>query len=319
MQIGYHCSHEQFSPARLLSLVELAEQCNFDFALSSDHFHPWSTKQGHSGFAWSWLGAAMAKTSLPFGIVNCPLFRYHPALIAQAAATLDSMFPKRFWIAVGSGQLLNEGIIADRWPPKSERNSRLKEGFLIIKELWNGKIVTRNALIKIEEARLYTQPKCNIPLLAAAITPQTASFIAPWADGLITISQPEKELEAVINAWRSNGGSNKPMYLKIQLSYDKNEELALSGAFEQWKFNVFGSDLNEQLRTPEQFEQAAVLVNKKDIKKYIHISSELGVYEKWLNKYKDLGFEKVILHNVNTNQELFIKDFGKNILPLFQR
>ena len=111
--IGYHCSHEQFSPSELLSLVSLAQRAGFRAAMCSDHFNPWSERQGQSGFAWSWLGAAMHACPLPFGVVNAPGQRYHPAIVAQAAATLAEMFPDRFWIALGSGQLLNEHITAD--------------------------------------------------------------------------------------------------------------------------------------------------------------------------------------------------------------
>src|ERR671912_30728 len=126
-QIGYHASHEQFTPGELIEYVVAAERAGFASVMSSDHFAPWSDAQGQSGFAWSWLGAALATTSLPFGVVNAPGQRYHPAIVAQASATLAVMFPDRFWIAVGSGQLLNEHITGDRWPAKPERNERLRE------------------------------------------------------------------------------------------------------------------------------------------------------------------------------------------------
>src|SRR5688500_3625103 len=124
-RISYHASHEQFSPGELLRLVQRAERAGFAGAMSSDHFLPWSAQQGHSGFAWSWLGAAMQATALPFGVGNAPGQRYHPAIIAQASATLAEMFPDRFWVALGTGQYVNEAITGERWPPKSERNARL--------------------------------------------------------------------------------------------------------------------------------------------------------------------------------------------------
>src|SRR3954453_1902420 len=123
-RFGYHVSHEQFAPSDLLRWTKRAEEAGFDCAMSSDHFHPWSERQGQSGFAWSWLGAAMHANPLPFGVVNAPGQRYHPAIVAQAAATLVEMFPGRFWIALGSGQLLNEHITADAWIPKKERQAR---------------------------------------------------------------------------------------------------------------------------------------------------------------------------------------------------
>src|SRR6187431_1747478 len=118
--VGFHASHEQIHPAQLLRDVQAAEAAGFDGAMCSDHFGPWSERQGHSGFAWSWLGAAMATTALPFGVVNAPGQRYHPAIVAQAAATLGSMFPGRLWVALGTGEASNEHITGDRWPTKPE-------------------------------------------------------------------------------------------------------------------------------------------------------------------------------------------------------
>lgn len=133
--IGYHASHEQIGPDHLLDYVQLAEAAGFDAAMCSDHFYPWSDAQGESAFAWSWLGAALQATTIPFGVVCAPGQRYHPAVIAQAAATLAVMFPERFWMAIGSGQALNEHITGERWPSKRERNERLRECATIIRDL----------------------------------------------------------------------------------------------------------------------------------------------------------------------------------------
>src|SRR5688572_28458320 len=136
--IGYHASHEQFPPSALLRYVREAEQAGFTAAMCTDHFAPWSESQGESGFAWSWLGAAMQATSLPFGTVNAPGERYHPAIIAQAIATLNVMFPERFWVALGSGEAMNEHITGNQWPLKATRNARLKECVDIIRALLGG-------------------------------------------------------------------------------------------------------------------------------------------------------------------------------------
>ena len=151
-RIGFHASHEQFGPDRLLRLVQSAEAAGFDAAMCSDHWAPWSEVQGESGFAWSWLGAAMATTALPFGVVNAPGQRYHPAIIAQAAATLNVMFPDRFWIAVGSGQLLNEHITGEAWPIKDDRNARLRESADVMRRLWAGEAVTHTGHVTVSEA-----------------------------------------------------------------------------------------------------------------------------------------------------------------------
>jgi coenzyme F420-dependent glucose-6-phosphate dehydrogenase len=316
--IGYHVSHEQFSPGELLKFVIKAEEGGFNFALSSDHFAPWNSTQGNSGFAWSWLGAAMSQTSFDFGIVNCPCYRYHPAIIAQAAATLDEMFPARFWLAVGSGQALNESITGEYWPSKNERNEKLKASVEIIRSLWKGETVTKTSPVKVEGARLYSLPKTSIPITGAAISPETAKWMASWADRLITISQPEEKLKKVVAAWRENGGENKPMIIKVQLSYDKSYEKALQGAYEQWKTNIFSSDIQAELRTPDQYEQLGRHVKAGDLIEAVNISHETRQHVEWINEYIDLGFNFIVLHNVNDKQEQFIEVFSENVLANFK-
>lgn len=319
INIGYHVSHEQFSPNDLLAYVKLAENSGFDFASSSDHFHPWTNKQGHSGFAWAWLGAAMSQTSIDFSVVNCPGYRYHPAIIAQAAATLDVMFPHRFSLCVGSGEALNEAIIGQGWPTKNERNLHLQESVQIIRDLWLGKTVTHHGRIRVEEATLYTRPLTNISIVGAAITPETAAFMAPWTDELITLSQPYSVLKQIVDSWQRNGGKDKPMTIKVQLSYHQDEKIALYDAYEEWGSNIFASSVVAELRTPEQFEKVKVLIQPEQMYQFVNISADLEQHIQWLHSYSSLGFNKILLHNVNTHQKQFIKIFGKSVLPSLKK
>ncbi|WP_295120761.1 TIGR03885 family FMN-dependent LLM class oxidoreductase [uncultured Chitinophaga sp.] len=318
-RISYHTSHEQHKPSDLLRYVQLAEKAGFNGAQSSDHFHPWNGEQGQSGFAWSWLGAAMQATSFVYGIVNAPGQRYHPAIIAQAAATLAEMFPERLWVALGSGQALNEAITGQKWPCKADRNQRLKECVTIIRALWNGETVTHKGLVEVEEARLYTLPATPPMLVGAAITEETAAWTGSWADALITVAQPLPKLKRVIDAFRNNGGGNKPMKLKVQLSYHPNVQFARQDAFEQWRSNIFGNAMLTELRNPAQFEQAAAFVKPEDLDGHVHISAAAQQHIDWLMQYAELGFDELILHNVNTDQETFIAIFGKEVLPALQR
>src|SRR5918997_1457032 len=168
-RFGYHASHEQYPPSELIELVKMAESAGFEAASCSDHFHPWTDAQGHSGFAWSWLGAALQTTSLSFGTVSAPGDRYHPAIIAQAAATLAEMFPGRFWLAIGSGEALNEAITGAAWPTRPERNGRPKEGADVRRAPWRGETVTHQGRVRVQEARLYTLPDEPPMLLGAAL------------------------------------------------------------------------------------------------------------------------------------------------------
>ena len=318
MKIGFHASHEQFKPSELLNIVQLAEKEGFNAVMCSDHFHPWGKNQGQCGFAWSWLGAALNVTSLPFGVVTSPGQRYHPAILAQAAATLGEMFPNRFWVAVGSGQLLNEGVTGERWPTKVERNERLKESAAIMKALWSGGTVTYRGHVNIEEATLYTRPKNPPLLIGAAISMETAEWIGGWADGLITTSKPKKELQNIVKAFQRGGGKGNPMYLKAQLSYDETDEEALKGAWEQWKTNAFKNRVQTELKIPEQFEDASLLVRPQDIHEKVHVSADIEDHIKQLEKYVKLGFEHIYIHNVNRHQKAFIEDFGRHVVPALQ-
>lgn len=315
LKIGYHASHEQFKPGTLLNYALLAQQAGFTAVSCSDHFHPWSPRQGESGFAWSWLGAALQATSLTFGVVNAPGQRYHPAIIAQAAATLAEMFPDRFWMAVGTGQALNEHITGDKWPAKADRNARLKECVDVIRALWNGEKVNHKGLVTVEDAMLYTRPTVKPLLFGAAVTSETAEWVGGWADGLLTISQPNETLQKVVEAFRRGGGEGKPMYLKVQLSYAQTEAAARQGAHEQWRSNIFPNSVLTELRTPEQFDAAGQFVDLSAVDKMVRISADLRQHLSWLRQDIALGFEQIFLHNVNLDQQRFIENFGRSILP----
>lgn len=313
--IGYHASHEQFSPSELLRYSKMAEEAGFMAVNSSDHFNPWSEVQGQSGFSFAWLGAAMVNSKLPFGVVCTPGYRYHPAIVAQAAATLQEMFPGRFWIALGSGEALNERITGEKWPLKAERNERLLECADIIKRLLHGETVTHFGRVTVESAKLYTRPKTPPLVLGAAVTKETAAWMGSWADGIITVHRPFRELKEVVDAFHTNGGNGKPIYLKTQLSYALTEEIALKSAWEQWRSNIFHSSVLGDLWQVAQFDELGKHIQPEELKDMVRISSSIQQHIDWIKQDMDLGFERIILHNVNRDQELFIKDFGGKVLP----
>jgi probable non-F420 flavinoid oxidoreductase len=312
---GYHASHEQFPPSQLLALVRDAERAGFAAATASDHFHPWSDAHGQSGFTWSWLGAALQATSLPFGIVNAPGYRYHPAVVAQAAATLAEMFAGRFWIAVGSGELLNEHITGERWPPKPERNRRLRECVDVMRALWAGETVTHHGLVTVEDAKLYTLPESPPRIIGAALTAETARWLGGWADGLITASQPKQQLVRLLDAFREGGGDGKPLLLQVKLSHAATPEDALAGAHEQWRTVVFDSSVLADLRMPAQFDAVSQFVQPEEVGRFVRISTDLEQQTAWLHEDIELGFEEIYLHSVHRDQQRFIEDYGERVLP----
>jgi probable non-F420 flavinoid oxidoreductase len=313
--IGFHASHEQIPPSELLAAVREAEAVGFERAMCSDHFSPWSERQGESGFAWSWLAAALEATSLPFGVVNAPGQRYHPALVAQAAATLAEMYPGRFWVALGTGEFSNEHITGDPWPDKRTRNARLDECVDVMRALFAGEVVDHDGLVRVDRARLWTLPAEPPPLIGAAVSAETAAWVAGWADGLATIAQPREQLERVVSAFRDNGGEGKTMALQVHLSWAADEDEALRIAHHQWRTNVFSPPLCWDLATVEQFDEAARHVRPEDMRGPVLISSDLARHTEWLRELAELGFDAIYLHHVGQEQRGFIEAFGERVLP----
>ena len=313
--IGIHASHEQIAPGALLTAMREAEEAGFQRAWSSDHFSPWSERQGESGFAWSWLGAAMQATAMPYGVVNAPGQRYHPAIVAQAAATLAEMFPGRLSVALGSGEFSNEHITGARWPDKSGRNARLRECVDVIRALFNGEVVDHDGLVIVDRARLWTLPAEPPPLLATAVSADTAAMAGEWADGLITINQPRPALTNVIAAFRENGGEGKPVAVQAHISWAQTDDEALRIAHDQWRTNVFPPPLCWDLATVEQFDIAATHVRPEDVRGPVLISSDLAQHVAWIQELADLGLDAVYLHHVGQEQRAFIDAFGEHVLP----
>jgi probable non-F420 flavinoid oxidoreductase len=298
-----------------LDYVRAAEAAGFDGAISSDHFHPWVEEQGQSGFAWSWLGAAMQATRFTFGIVNAPGVRYHPAIVAQAAATLAEMFPNRFWIAVGSGEALNEHITGEAWPAKAERNARLRECADVMRALWRGETVSHRGRVVVHEARLYTLPARPPMLFGAALTEPTAQFVGGFADGLITTGRPRDELVRIIDAFRRGGGEGKPVYVQHVMSWARTEEEARRVAHEQWRFSLVGSEVLATLHSPAQFAAATAFVRPNDVAERMPVSANPEVHIAALRMYADLGVDQVSILNVQRDHQPFIEEFGQHVLP----
>lgn len=315
--IGYHASHEQYPPSVLLANVQRAAEAGFRSAMCSDHIAPWTERQGESGFAWSWLGAALQATDLPFGVVTAPGgWRYHPAIIAQAAATLAELFPGRFWVAIGSGEQLNEHITGERWPSKGERNERLRAAAEIMRALWAGETVSTFAPIRTDEARLYSLPAEPPKLVGAALTPETAGWMGRWADGLITVAAERETMRRIIDAFRTNGGEGKPLYLQVPLSFAATDEAAKHAAHEQWAQAYFASSVLAELRSPAQFDALSASISTEEIDRCLRISADPERHLAWLADDAEMGFEQINLHNVcREEQERFITVFGEQVLP----
>jgi probable non-F420 flavinoid oxidoreductase len=311
---GIHASHEQIPPAELLAAVVAAERAGFDAAMCSDHFSPWSARQGQSAFAWSWLGAALQATNLTFGVVNAPGQRYHPAIIAQAIGTLGAMYPGRFWAALGSGEYSNEHITGEPWPRKEVREARLLECVGVIRDMLAGQEVTRDGLVKVDRARLWTRPDQAPALIGAAVSTKTAAWCAEWADGLVTVNAPEQRLREMIAAYRDAGGRG-PTALQVHLSWAPTEAEAETIAHDQWRSNVFTPPVCWDLETVEHFDVVSENVTLEQVRQVVNISADLERHIEWLRGYAALGFDRIYLHHVGQDLTPFIDAFGAKVLP----
>lgn len=309
--ICYHASHEQFAPSELLRYAVMAENAGFGGIHSSDHFHPWSARQGQAGFSFAWVAAAMQATKLPFSMVCAPGQRYHPAIVAQAMATLCEMFPGRINFELGTGEALNEVITGTGWPDKQIRNERLLECAGIIRRLLDGEEVTHSGHIQIQQAKLYTLPHQKPLLLCAAISSDTARWAGSWADGLLTTAENKAEDNiAKIEAFRNNGGADKPIYLQYGFSYARKQKDAEESVFDQWRSNILPRKRLANLRTVSDFDEAGEDVTMEDVKKTIPIFTDIRKLKEHIRSFASLGVNRIVLHNISRFQEEFIEDYG---------
>jgi coenzyme F420-dependent glucose-6-phosphate dehydrogenase len=316
MLIGYHASHEQFSPSELLEYVQTAERAGFQAIMTSDHLAPWSGRQGNSGNNWAWMGAAMAKTTLPFGSLAIPGgWRYHPVVLAHLVATLSEMFPDRLrWIALGSGEALNEHAVGRGWPAKSERNERLEVGSKIIRALLAGEIVTSvHPHLETDQARLWSLPEKPPLLLGAALTQQTAGWVGKWADGLVTVRKPVDEMKQMVERFRTSGGAGRPIALQLQVSWAPNTQNARAAAWFEWRNAAVKPDLLAELKTSEEFDAATQDVSPAELDEFIPLitngSDLLGLIE----ESASCGFDEIYIHNVSRDQNGFLDFMAEHV------
>ncbi|MGV9193614.1 TIGR03885 family FMN-dependent LLM class oxidoreductase [Microbacterium sp. MC2] len=316
--IGYHASHEQAPPSRLLDAVVLAERVGFDGAMCSDHLAPWGVAQGESGHAWSWLGAALASTSFSIGVVTAPGQRYHPAITAQAIATLEEMHPGRFWAALGSGEAVNEHVTGETWPAKSHRNERLRQSAEVIRELLDGREVTRDGPVRVHRARVWSRPAAPPPLLGAAVTAETAGWLAGWADGLATVAQPPDVLAEVLAAYRNAGGDG-PCVLQVHVAWEATEREALDVLRAQWRHAAISGVSLWDIEQPEDFDALAGDPTDDELRQGALVATDAGDLAAQIAHLVHLGFDRVYVHPVNPDQRTFLTRAEHELLPALRR
>lgn len=312
--IGYALSTEEHGPDELVRDARLAEEAGFEFALISDHYHPWSDRQGESPFVWSVIGAiANATDRLRLGTgVTCPTIRIHPAIVAQAAATSAALMPGRFFLGLGSGENLNEHVVGERWPPVAVRLEMLEEAIEAIRELWSGKLVShRGKHYTIENARLYTLPDEPPPLVVAAAGPNAAELAGRMGDGLVCVS-PEAE---VVGAFDAAGGGGKHRYGQVQVCWGPDEEKAKQTALEWFPNIALPGDLSQELPQPAHFEQACQLLSEDDMAEIVACGPDPRRHLEMIGRFTEAGFDHIYVHQIGPDQEGFMDFYAREIIP----
>jgi G6PDH family F420-dependent oxidoreductase len=317
--IGYAAALEQFHPSELLRYSQLAERQGFGAVMAADHFQPWVPQQGHNAFVWSWMSAlGVATERMTFGPgVTCPSFRYHPAVVAQASATLGAMFPGRFWLGLGSGEALNEHVVGGVWPEPHVRLKMMQEAIDIIKKLLSGEVAKHDdgRYFTMERVRLWTLPEQPVPIYVATAGPITAKWTGQHCDGIITPGASHEKLKMLLDNFEKGARaagkdpSRMPKLLQLHLSWADTQEEAMQNALREWP-NGGMPFPKQDIRSPEDFAEIAKLVRPENFKNRMLISPDLDEHRATLQQFLDLGFDEIHIHNVGRNQEQFITAFG---------
>ncbi len=325
-KIGYAAMLEQFGPVEVVDYSVAAEAAGFDGVMAADHFQPWVPQQGQAPFVWNVMTAIAERTRGDVGPgVVCPSFRVHPAIVAQASATLAAMYPDRHWLGLGSGEALNEHIVGGYWPETPERIARMFEAIEIIRKLFSGKDVKHDGrYYKLETTRLWTMPERTPPIYVATAGPVTARRTGALCDGLITVGAPEEKIEGIFAKFEEGAREagkdpgTLPRILQLHLAWAETDEDALRDAMVEWP-NGGMKFPKQDIRSPHDFAQMAKLVRPEDFEGRLLISADPEVHRKQIQRFLDLGFDQVYLHNVGRNQERWIEVFGREVLPKLTR
>jgi G6PDH family F420-dependent oxidoreductase len=330
LTVGYAAMLEQFGPQEVVEYTALAEQHGFSGCMAADHFQPWTPHQGEASFVWNVLTAVGERTRGDLGPgVTCPSFRFHPAIVAQAAATLEAMYPGRSWLGVGSGEALNEHVVAGYWPEAGERSARMFEAVELIRKLFDASLAGKDVrhegrFFKMESTRLWTMPKAAPPLLVATAGPVNSKRTGRLADGIITVGAPLEKISGLFEKFAEGAREagkdpdSMPRILQLHLSWAATDEEALSNATTEWP-NGGMKFPKADIRSPFDFEQMAKLVRPEDFEGRMVISSDPDVHRAHIQRFVDLGFDRVYLHNVGRNQAEWIEVFGRDVLPKLTR
>lgn len=314
-ELGYAALSEEHGPDELVEYVAEAERRGVDYAMVSDHFHPWTTEQGESPFVWGTLGAVAREVDdIWVGTaVTAPIIRVHPAVVAQAAATAAVQLEGRFVLGVGTGERLNEHVVGERWPPHDRRLDMLEEAVEIIRLLWEGGEKTyRGEHYTVENARVFTLPDELPPIAVAAGGESSAAAAGHYGDGLVATSPNEDVVERFEEG---NEGDAEAHIGQFHVCYADDEDEAVETALESWPNAAMSGELGQELATPAHFEQAAEMVDPDDVRESVVCGPDADDYVERIEEFLDAGFDRVHLHQIGPQQEEFLEFYVEEVMP----
>lgn len=313
-KIGYTLYCEGNDPRDLIQQAVLAEQAGFDFLVISDHYHPWLTNQKHAGFAWTILGAvAQATKKIKLAtMVTCPIVRYHPAIVAQMAATVGVISGGRFTLGLGAGERLNEHVVGKGWPAVTERHEMLAEVIDIIRELWKGDYVNfAGKHYKVEDAKVFDLPEKPIELFVAAGGPKAAELAANKGDGVCITDADEK----LIKTYREAGGNIDSMWAQSVLGWGRTEDEGAQYLYDQFRFSAGGWKVQSELPNPVNFDASVQNMKPEDMKKSGAVGPKVDGHKQAVQKYLDLGITHLALAYPGPDTEGFMEFWKSELQP----
>lgn len=323
--LGWQAGPEQYDPLELLDQAVAAEKAGFETILVDDHFHPWDPS-GQSCYTWSWLGAAAARLSgIEIGTgVTCPILRYNPAIIAQAAATIDRMNPGPVYLGVGTGEALNEYPTTGLWPDYNLRQDMMREAIELIRTLWTGaEVMFDGDYFTTRKARLYTPPRRNIPIYISSLVPESAYFAGMYGDGLITAGSTEAMRQIIANfddGAREAGKDPEqmPKMVLYNVAYTDDTDAAVKIHKKYWASTALRAMYLQNIYTPEMAATNGIVVGDDTVRNSMCISTDPEEHVKFAQRYINMGFNRLYIHSPGPDQYAFIEGYGRNVLPLIR-
>ena len=314
IQIGYKLSAEEFSARELVAYAARAEGAGFEFALVSDHFHPWTSSQGQSPFVWSVLGAiAQATRTLRVGTaVTCPTIRMHPVLVAQAAATTATLMPGRFFLGLGTGENLNEHVVGMGWPPGDIRLEMLEEALAVIRLLWQGGVQShRGTYYRVDDAELFSLPDELPEVMLAASKPGSAELAGRAADAIInTAIAPE-----LVERFAAAGGAGKSSFVELSVCWAADQARARRIAHEVWPLAALPDPLFTELAQPSHFEAAFASISEEQVAENVVCGPDPERHVAKIRAAEEAGYTHVCVHQIGADQEGFFRFYEREVLP----